>query len=468
MAKHKQHFTRRAFLDRTARGTVGLMGYPLLNSAFSRAGNSSLNKSKVVLVKHDQASFIEQDGRNKFYRVDQTVAQAMLNAGIKRLAGSDELDLGEAWKSFFPGITRDKKISIKVNCIGPGWVTNGLATHPEVAFGIANGLTCMQVDGQSFPAENITIWDRSDWELERAGFTINKSEQGVKCFGTRRFRTSGVKDGYDSTGYPINGSTQYLSKIFVEQTDYLINLCLLKDHSTSGATLSLKNHYGTIHQPDCNPIHNNSCNPAIPQINAIPMLREKQVLCICEAIYGINSGGPNAVPNITPNTILFSTDTVALDTVGTDFLVQQGMSTYKATKARRYLETAASDAYQLGTCQLDQIDSDWIENPATAISPELTRRSDADFHLYQNFPNPFNAQTTLSYRLNQPQKVIINIYNLQGEFITNLVDACQQPGYYRIAWNGTTSNGLSVSSGLYLAQFQIGKVTKTVRMQLIK
>jgi uncharacterized protein (DUF362 family) len=217
-----------------------------------------------VVVKHDNASKIEYQGNKKLYNVDQQVIQIMMDEGIRQLTGIN--DIGEAWKSFFPGITQNKVISIKLNCIARQDNASGLASHPEVIYSIVNGLTKMQVDGNPFPAENIIIWDRSEFEMERSGFVINKGESGVKCYGTRyEIMRQGEDSGGYSTevSYSVAGVQQYLSKILVDEIDYLINTCLLKDHAYSGVTLSLKNHYGTCWAPL--KMHGGYCNPRAVQ-----------------------------------------------------------------------------------------------------------------------------------------------------------------------------------------------------------
>ena len=101
MAKNNKSFTRREFINRTAKGAVGLAGYSLLNNTLLNANDFTNNRSTVVVVKHDNASKIEYQGNKKLYNVDQSVAQVMMDEGIRQLTGIN--DIGEAWKSFFPG-----------------------------------------------------------------------------------------------------------------------------------------------------------------------------------------------------------------------------------------------------------------------------------------------------------------------------------------------------------------------------
>lgn len=274
MAKINKSFTRREFIDRTAKGAVGLVGYSLFQNPFLNAAEFSTNRSTVVIAEHDNASKIEYQDKEKQYNVDQQVAQVMMDEGIRQLTGIN--DIGEAWKSIFPGITQNKVISIKLNCITRQDNPSGLASHPEVIYSIVNGLTRRQVDGSPFPAENIIFWDRSEFEMERSGFTINKGNVGLKCYGTRyEIMRQGEDSGGYSTkiSYSVAGIQQYLSKILVDETDYLINTCLLKDHVYSGVRLNLKNHYGTCWAPL--KMHGGYCNPYIPALNALSPIKDK-------------------------------------------------------------------------------------------------------------------------------------------------------------------------------------------------
>ena len=72
------------------------------------------------------------------------------------------------------------------------------------------------------------------------------------------------------------------------------------------------------------------------------------------------------------------------------------------------------------------------------------------FNLQQNFPNPFNLQTSISYRLVNTAKVILEIYSLSGQKIITLVDAIQPGGTYTMVWDSKDSGGKGVASGIYI------------------
>jgi glutathionyl-hydroquinone reductase len=67
-----------------------------------------------------------------------------------------------------------------------------------------------------------------------------------------------------------------------------------------------------------------------------------------------------------------------------------------------------------------------------------------DYHLYTNYPNPFNPRTVISYRLAFNSKVTLKVYNLLGEEVTTLVNDEKSAGEYRVVFDAS-----HLSSGVY-------------------
>jgi len=72
-----------------------------------------------------------------------------------------------------------------------------------------------------------------------------------------------------------------------------------------------------------------------------------------------------------------------------------------------------------------------------------------DFSLKHNYPNPFNACTTIEFEIHQNSYIDIDIYNLQGQLVKNLKSGYLQTGIHRVTWDGTNLNAMKVGSGLY-------------------
>lgn len=96
-----------------------------------------------------------------------------------------------------------------------------------------------------------------------------------------------------------------------------------------------------------------------------------------------------------------------------------------------------------------------VKDPPPEIIPEV-------FHLYSNYPNPFNTSTAIRYDLPEMSFVSLEIYNLLGQKIRTLANSVQYPGQYQISWDGRDDNGNLMSTGIYLCQLQVGS-QKTVQ-----
>ncbi|MCD6115977.1 T9SS type A sorting domain-containing protein [bacterium] len=89
-----------------------------------------------------------------------------------------------------------------------------------------------------------------------------------------------------------------------------------------------------------------------------------------------------------------------------------------------------------------------------------------NFALSQNFPNPFNPMTTISYTLKRPGEVRLTVYNIYGQTVKTLVNEySQSAGEKReVVWNGKDENGNSVTSGVYLYSLIVNGEIETKRM----
>ncbi len=93
-----------------------------------------------------------------------------------------------------------------------------------------------------------------------------------------------------------------------------------------------------------------------------------------------------------------------------------------------------------------------------------------DFTLQQNFPNPFNPETTINFAIeaNSARRASLKIYNLLGQHVHTLVDDVLAPGEYSYTWYGRMENGTPAASGVYFYRLTIGDQAKTRKMVLLK
>lgn len=85
------------------------------------------------------------------------------------------------------------------------------------------------------------------------------------------------------------------------------------------------------------------------------------------------------------------------------------------------------------------------------------------FRLKQNFPNPFNARTTIEYELARAARVSLTVHNLLGEHVTTLVDAFQYPGQHRAVFEAA-----DVPTGVYFYRLRTTGFTQTRKCLIIR
>ena len=354
--------------------------------------------------------------------INEQVAQSMMDASIKRLTGIN--DLGEAWKSVFPGITENSVISIKVNAIN-----NYLPTHPEFVNCIVNGLAQMQFGSNFFRKNNVIIWDRTDSDLHSGGYTIydGSDPNTARCFGTSH---TGVGYNY-SMPFDVDDVTSYPSRILTDMTDYLINAAVLKDHNGAQVTLTMKNHYGSVNNPGS--LHNGysyTCDPDIAalnqQIRDVVVPNNIQKIFIVDGLYAKIYWGPNGIPNFIPNLMLMSFDTVACDWHGQVVINDIRSSQSWPTISAPHILTAAAPPYSLGTTDVNLIE---INNPSGASELKTAVQSDGSI---QVTPNPFRGSTTIRFQMASAAPVQIDLIDPAGRITDRIFNGTLPSGKQRI------------------------------------
>jgi len=91
-----------------------------------------------------------------------------------------------------------------------------------------------------------------------------------------------------------------------------------------------------------------------------------------------------------------------------------------------------------------------------------------DPNLRENYPNPFNPTTTLTFELPKQMKVSLVVYDVLGRKVTELVNGIQKQGVHKVVWNGADSRGRPVSSGVYFYRMITDNYQRTMKMMLIR
>jgi serine protease len=87
----------------------------------------------------------------------------------------------------------------------------------------------------------------------------------------------------------------------------------------------------------------------------------------------------------------------------------------------------------------------------------------AVYQLFQNYPNPFNPVTRIAFSLPENSHVTVNIYNVNGELVENLVDRNLEAGIHNFEWNAS-----GVVSGVYFYRLTAGQFVQTRKMVLMR
>jgi hypothetical protein len=325
---------------------MGIMGISLAAKTYPLFLNTT---NRVVVVRHQNV--FGPDG----HALDHPLL-TMVNHGITELTGTTSLR--QAWLQFF---TPADIIGIKINAISfKGLTHTPLASHyPALTRNIM--ASCA---GAGIGTERFVIWDRSDAELVNLGYRPDNDSGRPRIFGTYKHHRDTDGIGFHPMQYPVGKKTTRVSRILSDICTVLINVPVIKPHPLSGITAALKNHYGTIDNPSS--FHLGACtHPGIPEINAVPVIRKKERLIICNALQAVYKGGISWKPaNAWPyGGIIMGTDPVAVDRVCLKILNEKRIRSGKGIIDHRARHIILAEELGIGVANLDQIDLVEVDLP---------------------------------------------------------------------------------------------------------
>jgi hypothetical protein len=293
------------------------------------------------------------------YSVDQVVVNEMVEKGLLELTGEDTVS--GAWGKLIPTYVTGEKIAIKVNF--NNYYNGGADPDPDInaliepVNALIGTLLAFGVWTQDIVVYDVTHGFH-DGGIPKISFTDRCLYPGVEFVGY-----TGNPDPFSATEKvqfsppPPNPPIPDLAVCnALADSAYLINMPIVKAHPYAYVALSFKNHLGSIDR--CDEVHKylpiglhydpDYC--PLLDLWKNPHFRAKTVLTVGDALFGnwnSVSGSPKkwiTFGDEAPNSLFFSADPVALDSVMADYIdlerQAQGLGTLHP-KARDYLKLAA-------------------------------------------------------------------------------------------------------------------------------
>lgn len=102
----------------------------------------------------------------------------------------------------------------------------------------------------------------------------------------------------------------------------------------------------------------------------------------------------------------------------------------------------------------NDIIANWRDLPVS-VSQNSGNEIPSYYFLSQNFPNPFNPETSIHFQLPRSEEVELSIYDVQGYKIRQLVMGMKAAGRHIATWDGRDEQGSKVASGVYFYRIQL-------------
>ena len=106
-----------------------------------------------------------------------------------------------------------------------------------------------------------------------------------------------------------------------------------------------------------------------------------------------------------------------------------------------------------------------VTRDALNVKPNLMAST---FKLSQNYPNPFNPETTIQVNLSQDEFIQVDIFDMNGRMVKQLVNRMQPKGIHSFRWDGTNAVGNPVSAGSYFYRLSGDAGIESKKMILLK
>lgn len=90
------------------------------------------------------------------------------------------------------------------------------------------------------------------------------------------------------------------------------------------------------------------------------------------------------------------------------------------------------------------------------------------FRLNNNYPNPFNPETRISYEMSERGSVRVEVFSATGQIVRTFDEQTQDAGTHHVVWNGRTDLGAHATSGTYFYRVVANGISSTKKMILLR
>ena len=158
------------------------------------------------------------------------------------------------------------------------------------------------------------------------------------------------------------------------------------------------------------------------------------------------------------------------DLLGYNIYIDSVLVDFTTDLYYQYTDLTNNQTYLAGVSALyDDGESEIIEYQFTYLETCVENVIIHEAKLIDNYPNPFNHITTISFTtLNFDKRKEITIYNLKGQIVKQLVKEQLSEGKHSVVWDGKDEVGNEVPSGVYFYKLICGEYNVTKKMLLIR
>jgi hypothetical protein len=111
---------------------------------------------------------------------------------------------------------------------------------------------------------------------------------------------------------------------------------------------------------------------------------------------------------------------------------------------------------------------DTVGNEGDYSMEVLYDESGASFSLMANYPNPFNPETHIPFRLMRTCSIHLAVYDILGRRVRLLESGEKRPGTYESVWHGRDDHGKQVANGVYFCRLIVGDYSMTMKLILMR